>query len=191
LLAVPWPRHDGDMNLAARFLLLSTTLSLAACGGNSTPTPQPTTPPPAANPPAGAPAAAKVDPTGNVPKAPEPTPAAQPANAAATPAAAAAAPSPADLGKVLETITDGPTAQAAKDKLDAILTQLKSAKAAVTGGQLGGDLGKLAGAAASKAGIDLAAIKAAAGKQLDSLLQNEAVKGAIGPTLEQIKALLQ
>lgn len=174
------------MKLAVRLPVLSTMFWLAACGGSGNTTPQPTTPPPAA------PTPAKAEPTGNAPQAPAPTPAAQPANAAPTPAAAAtAAPTPADLGKVLETITDGPTAQAAKDKLDGILAQLKSAKAAVTGGQLGGDLGKLAGAAASKAGIDLPAIKAATAKQLDSLLQNAAVKGAIGPTLEQIKALLQ
>lgn len=184
------------MNLAARISLLSTSLWLAACGNPNEPQQPPTTPP-AAKAPAGTPAPANVAPAGNVQKAPEQTPAVVPANAAPsatppTPAAAApAAPTPADLGKVLETITDGPTAQAAKGKLESILAQLKGAKDAVVGGQLGGDLGKIAGAAASKAGVDLPAIKAAAGKQLDSLLQNAAVKAAIGPTLEQIKALLQ
>lgn len=186
------------MKLAARISLLSTSLWLAACGNPNEPQQPPTTPP-AAKAPVGTPtpAPANVAPAGNVQKAPEQTPAVVPANAApsATPpapaAAAPAAPTPADLGKVLETITDGPTAVAAKGKLESILAQLKGAKDAVVGGQLGGDLGKLAGAAASKAGVDLPAIKAAAGKQLDSLLQNAAVKAAIGPTLEQIKALLQ
>lgn len=182
------------MNPLVRFAPISTVLLLAACGGTNEAAPKaPPTPAPAAAP-------AGQAPSGNIPKAPEPTPAVTPTAPAAQPpttppspaiAAPTAAPTTADLNKVLESITDGPTAQAAKGKLDAIMVQLKSAKDAVTTGALGGDIGKLAGAAAGAAGVDLASIKALAKKQVDSLLANEAVKSAIGPTLEQLKALLQ
>ncbi|MBM4062935.1 MAG: hypothetical protein FJ265_17845 [Planctomycetes bacterium] len=138
----------------------------------------------------GAPAANPSAPPNDLKPAPGQSPApAQPA--AAQPAAAAdLQPTVENLGKILTGITDGPTAQAAKSKLDTIIGSLKSAAEAAKG-QLGGDLGKLAGAAAAKAGVDLGAIKAAALQQVDKLLANDAIQGAIGPTLEQLKGYLK
>jgi hypothetical protein len=126
----------------------------------------------------------------------KPAPGQQPAPAqpaAAQPAAAAAGelqPTVENLGKILGGITDAPTAVAAKGKLETILGSLKSAADAVKG-QFGGDLSKVAGGIAAKAGVDLGAIKTAALLKVDGLLANAAIKSAIGPTLEQLKGYLK
>lgn len=191
----------APMNQLAKLLLIPAFAVLPACGSKN---PAPEAPKPAApapqNPVAAAP---KVDaPKVEAPKVDAPKPAAptNPLNQLADAAKAAAgnaqqpapveAPKVEDLGKVLGGITDGPTAQAAKSKIESLIQQLKAAKNVATSGQLGGDLGKIAGAAAAKAGVDLTALKAEAKKQVDSLLGNASIKAAIGPTLEQLKGLL-
>lgn len=172
------------MNRIATLTLFSTTFVFTACGSSTEA---------AANAPAsGSPAnASSAQPPAPVySKAPE-TPAAKPPVPAANAPTNAPADPTADLGKLLSTITDGPTAQAAKAKLETVIQSLEGMKNAATSGQLGADLGKLAGAAASKVGVDLAGWKVAAEKQVTSLLANPAVKGAIGPTLDRLQALLK
>jgi hypothetical protein len=160
------------MHKFAQLALLSTALALPSCGTKTEAT-TPGTPTPQA-PAAGQPTVPPVK-----------TPAATP------PVASQAAPTVADLPKLLETITDGPTAQLAKGKLESLIATLKNATNTATSGQLGSDLGKLAGAAAAKAGVDVSALKSAALTKVQSLLTNETIKGAIGPTLEQLVALLK
>lgn len=168
------------MHNLARIVLLTTSLALAACGTKS----EGQTPATPGNPAPHSPAAET--PAGNKPAAP--TPAVTPP---VTPPASQAAPTVAELPKLLETITDAPTAQLAKSKLEACIAALKNAKDVATSGQLGGDLGKLAGAAAAKAGVDMTALKSAALAKVQGLLTNETVKAAIGPTLEQLLPLLK
>jgi len=168
------------MNRIATLTLFSTTFLFTACGSSTeaaTNAPATGSPANASSPQAPAPVYSK---------APE-TPAAKPT----VPATNAPVDPMADLGKLLSTITDGPTAQAAKARLETMLQSLEGMKNAATSGQLGSDLGKLAGAAASKAGVDLAGWKVAAAKQVTSLLAMPAVKGAIGPTLDRLQSLLK
>ncbi len=181
------------MNCTFRLALVSTLALFTACSKTVDATPAPGTPTPAAAP-GQTPKADSPAPATNIPKAPNQDAAVMPAGL--TPAKAAATdlpsnPTVADLGKLLGSITDGPTATAAKGKLDAVITSLKSAASGAGASSLGGDLTKLAGAAAEKVGVDLPALKAAALKQVEGLLTNDAIKGAIGPTLEQLKTLLK
>lgn len=155
----------------ARTLLLSTALLATACTKETKAAPNtpPATPPAAGQPQPAAPnAGAPV-----VNKAPE----------------AAAAPSVADLGKVLAGIKDGPTAEAAKAPLAAIVQQLEAAKKAApaaAGTEALSGLGKLAGDAAAKLGVS-----AETTKQITALLDNPSVKAVIGPTLEKLQGLLK
>ncbi len=153
------------MNCITKLVLISSAALLACCGTKTEAAPKPTVPG----------ASGMTPPANNIPKAPQETPVAVPTT---TPVA--------DLGKVLSSITDGPTAQAAKGKLEAAIASLKSAA-----GAAGTDLTKLAGSAAASAGVDVTSLKAAALKQVESLLSNAAVKTAIGPTLEQLVPLLK
>lgn len=180
------------MNCTFRLALISTLALFTACSKTVDATPAPGTPTPAA--PGQAPKADAPAPATNIPKAPNQDAAVIPAGV--TPAKAAATdlpanPTVADLGKLLGTITDGPTATAVKGKLETVITSLKSAASGSGASALGGDLTKLAGAAAEKVGVDLPALKAATLKQVEGLLTNDAIKGAIGPTLEQLKTLLK
>ncbi len=154
--------------------LLCAGLLAVACT-KETPAPTPTTPPQPA-----APAAA-----------PDQPPKAMTVETA-QPKPAAAAPTIADLPKVLGTIVDGNTATAAKGQLEAITQQLQTAKAAAPASATGaakdalGGLGKLAGQAAAKLGVSADTVK-----QVATLLENPAIKAAIGPTLEKLQGLLQ
>ena len=184
------------MNCTIRLALVSTVALFTACSKPAEATPVPGTPTPAAAPGQTPKADTPALPATNIAKAPHQDAAVMPAGL--TPAKAAASdlpanPTVADLGKLLGTITDGPTATAAKSKIESIINSLKSAASAAGAGAgaLGGDLSKLAGAAAEKAGVDMPALKAAALKQVEGLLNNDAIKGAIGPTLEQLKTLLK
>jgi hypothetical protein len=153
-------------------LVLSSALLLTACSREpESNNPAPTTPPTQEQPKPDAP---------KVPPASAPTPAEN-----TTPVAP---PAIADLGKILGTIKDGPTAEAAKPKLDALVHQLQTAKAAVPAAakdSLGG-LGKLATDAAAKIGVGPEVMS-----QITALLQNPSVKAAIGPTLEKLQGLLK
>ena len=169
-------------------LVLSSALLITACTHEARPA-TPTNP--------------ETPPTQEQPKSqgatvPTPTPTPTPAPSASTPAAHApapaanqpsvAAPAITDLGKILATIKDGPTAEAAKGKLDALVQQLQTAKAAVppvAKDSLGG-LGKLATDAAAKTGVGTEVVR-----QITALLEIPAVKAAIGPTLEKLQGLLQ
>lgn len=174
------------MNRIATLALVSTTVLFAAC---SKPTEAATQPPANANAPV--PPASPAD----VPAAPAPQPGKVPESPTNKPVAAPvtppAVPTMADLGKLLGSITDGPTAEAAKTQIEAVIQSLESTKKAATSGQLGSDLGKLAGAAAAKVGVDLAALKSAAMQQVTDLLARPAVKDAIGPTLDRLQSLLK
>lgn len=183
------------MNCTIRLALVSTLALFTGCSKPAEATPVPGTPTPAAAP-GQTPKADTPAPATNIAKAPHQDAPVMPTGL--TPAKAAASdlpanPTVADLGKLLGTITDGPTATAAKSKIELIINSLKSAASAAGAGAgaLGGDLSKLAGAAAEKAGVDVPALKAAALKQVEGLLNNDAIKGAIGPTLEQLKTLLK
>jgi len=100
--------------------------------------------------------------------------------------ALATAPSLADLGKLLSGITDGPTATAAKGKLETLVGSLKSAAGSAPAAGGLGELGKLAGQAATKLGVSPEVMQ-----QITALLANPAVKDAIGPVLEQLQSLLK
>jgi hypothetical protein len=157
-------------------VLSATALLLTACSpASETPTPP----------------AAKTPPAGAQPKpeaAVAPAPVAAPAPAPAPKSAAVAAPALADLGKVLGSIKDAPTAEAAKGPLDALVLQLQTAKASVPAGTkdaLGG-ISKLASDAAAKAGVSPEVMT-----QLASLLDNPTIKAVIGPTLEKLQGLLK
>lgn len=173
----------APMNCITKLALISTAALLASCGTKTEAAPMAPTP-------AGVtPTTTPVAPANNIPQAPHQAPAVTPTPApVATPPAA---PTMADLGTILGGITDGPTATAAKSKLEAVIASVKSAASAATSGQLGADLSKLAGTAAAKAGVDMAGLKAAALKQVEGLLSNPAIKSAIGPTLEQLVPLLK
>ena len=100
-----------------------------------------------------------------------------------------------DLGKLLGGITDGPTAAAAKGPLEAALGQLKNAlagadaKAKVESAASGADpvsSGKqMAMDVLAKFGLGAGTVDTITG-----LLDNPAVKSAIGPMLEQLKGMI-
>jgi hypothetical protein len=163
-------------------LLIAASAFAAACGGSSsagTPdagrTAAPADPGPSATPPA---------PIGKAPDATAPS-------APATAAPAGGTSSASDLAKVLGGITDETTAKAAKPALDSILASLQSVQNLVGGAAQAGtaapatagglDLAKAAGAALSRVGVGADTVQ-----QIQKLLQDPAIKGAIGATLEAL-----
>lgn len=176
---------------------LFSTLFATACSK------EPATPTPPANPPANAPANAPAKDLGNVPAAPNQTPPVVQAPPVAekeivtepatpTPAAPVAVPSLADLPKLLASIKDGASANAAKAPLEALVSKLQTAKdsaaaAPASGGTASGALSgltKIASDAAGKLGIS-----EDVQKQIGALLEKPEVKAAIGATLEKLKGL--
>jgi hypothetical protein len=179
---------------------LFSTLFATACSK------EPATPTPPANPPANAPANTPAKDLGNVPAAPNQTPPVAQAPAVPekpvtneapvaptpTPAAPVAAPSLADLPKLLASIKDGASANAAKAPLEALVSKLQTAKdsaAPASGGNATGalsGLSKIASDAAGKLGIS-----EDVQKQIGALLEKPEVKAALGATLEKLKGLLK
>lgn len=154
-------------------VLSLTTLLFTACSPEPTPTPTPKTPP------------TQPQPSPEV-KAPTTAPAVMPDEPVKP--ANVAAPALADLGKLLSTVKDAPTAEAAKPQLEALTQQLQTAKKSVSGGTkdaLGG-LGKLATDAAGKLGVSSEVMT-----QIKTLLQDPAIAGVIGPVLQKLQGLLQ
>jgi hypothetical protein len=89
-----------------------------------------------------------------------------------------------DVNKLLASITDGPTAEAAKGPLDSVVASLK--------GLAGGAVAE-ATTGAKKIGADTLAKYGISGETLGmitGLLGNPAVTSVIGPTLNQLKGLL-
>lgn len=106
-------------------------------------------------------------------------------------AAAAAAPAKSfDVNKILGSIKDKPTAEAAKGPLEGAIASLKS--------MMGGTTGTSGGAADAssgmkKLGADVLAkfgINGDTMNMITGLLGNPAVSGAIGPVLNQLKGLI-
>lgn len=89
-----------------------------------------------------------------------------------------------DVNKLLAGITDGPTAEAAKGPLDAVIASLKSmTDGAVADATTGAK--KLSTDALAKYGITGETMG-----MITSLLANPTVSSLIGPTLNQLKSLL-
>jgi hypothetical protein len=104
-----------------------------------------------------------------------------------------------ELQKVLTSITDGKTAEQAKGQVTTLTDQLgkalETAKAAATAAtEKGGDLGKLAGDLAGKAGDwlspELKQSFSSISTEVTRLLGNEEIKNVLGATLEKLKGLL-
>ena len=92
-----------------------------------------------------------------------------------------------DIGKLLGGITDAPTANAAKGPLEGAIAQLKNALAGANAGSGGSaDMAKkLTGDVLAKFGLGAGTMDT-----ITSLMNNAAVKSAIGPMLEQLKSLI-
>jgi hypothetical protein len=92
-----------------------------------------------------------------------------------------------DIGKLLGGITDGATANAAKGPLEGAIAQLKNALSGATANAGGSaDMAKkMAGDVLAKFGIGAGTLGT-----ITNLMNNEAIKGAIGPMLAQLKSLI-
>jgi hypothetical protein len=118
-------------------------------------------------------------------------------NAPETPTAPALAETKAvDIGALLAGITDGPSAATAKGPLASAIGGLETAlagagakakvdTAAAGGGDAASNAKKMAGEVLSKFGLG-----AGTGDTIGKLLDNAAVKSAIGPTLERLQQML-
>ena len=92
-----------------------------------------------------------------------------------------------DIGKLLGGIKDGATANAAKGPLEGAIAQLKNALSGANANAGGSaDMAKkLAGDVMAKFGLGAGTLGT-----ITSLMSNDAIKGAIGPMLAQLKSLI-
>jgi hypothetical protein len=89
------------------------------------------------------------------------------------------------LQTTLAGITDGPTATAAKAKLETLIADLKTSL-----GELANS-GKLMEAVSAKFGANKDQLMSAVSTRVQALMNNEQVKAAIGPVLQQLQNLVK
>lgn len=89
------------------------------------------------------------------------------------------------LQTTLAGISDGPTATAAKGKLETLIADLKTSL-----GELSGS-GNLMESVSAKFGANKDQLMKAVSDRVGTLMGNEQVKAAIGPVLEQLQSLLK